>query len=365
MSVQTQHNNIDRSPASRPLRVLVVTGIYPTEQRPAAGTFIKQQVDSLIAEGLDVEVLHPRLGPMPLRYAEAAAQVFRKTLTGRFDVVHGHYSFWSLIARLQWTSPVVASFLGDDLLGTVSADHKSHTSKTRFFTTLSRQLCYWVDAVIVKSEQMKKAAGGPQQKISVIPNGINFAQFKPIPRAEARATLGWEQDRSYVVFCNNPNIPVKNFPLAQAAMEQLRARGIEAELMVANGIPHDRVMLYMNASNALLLTSVAEGSPNVVKEAMACNVPVVSTAVGDVSEVIGRTAGCSVCPHDPEALAAGLEKALLHTERTTGREDIQYLDSALIAKKVIAVYQKAIGKQVGEEGAVSSSTKEKVYAQES
>ena len=185
--------------------------------------------------------------------------------------------------------------------------------------------------------------------------------------------LGWDQNRYYVVFCNNPTIPVKNFPLAQAALERLRARGIEAELMVANSIPHDQVMLYMNASNALLLTSVAEGSPNVVKEAMACNVPVVSTNVGDVAEVIGRTEGCSVCPHDPEALAVGLEKALLHTERTSGREDIQYLDSALIAQKVIAVYQKVIRRQMGVRGDTEGagkeadihSTKEKVYAQES
>src|SRR5947209_15669576 len=94
-----------------------------------------------------------------------------------------------------------------------------------------------------------------------------------------------------------------------------------AELKVASGLPQTAVVQYINASNALILPSVAEGSPNVVREAMACNVPVVATNVGDVAVVVAHTEGCSVCPHDADALADGLEKALLHTERTTGRAD--------------------------------------------
>src|SRR5579864_707172 len=93
----------------KPLRVLMVTGMYPTKQRPHACTFIKTQVDSLVAAGLEVEVLHPKPGPMPFRYASATVQVFLKTLTGRFDIVNGHYGLWCLVARLQWSTPVVAS----------------------------------------------------------------------------------------------------------------------------------------------------------------------------------------------------------------------------------------------------------------
>src|SRR6266581_6886581 len=110
------------------LRVLMVTGIYPTEQFPHSGTFIKSQVDSLRAAGLEVEVIHPKPGPVALRYARAASQVFLKTLTGHFDVVHGHYGTWCMVARMQWTTPVVASFLGTDLLGIVAADG-SHSNK--------------------------------------------------------------------------------------------------------------------------------------------------------------------------------------------------------------------------------------------
>src|SRR5205085_10774535 len=166
----------------------------------------------------------------------------------------------------------------------------------------------------------------------------------PLPRCEARAALGWKQDGYYVLFANDPGIVRKNFALAQAAVERLQARGICAELVVANGLPQTQVVQYINASNALILPSLIEGSPNIVKETMACNVPVVATNVGDVAEVIGSTKGCSVCDSNPEALAAGLEQALLLRGPTTGRRDIQHLDSVTVAQQVIAVYTQVIQK---------------------
>ena len=336
----------DASGKNKSYRVLMVTGIYPTAARPDKGTYIKSQVDSLIAAGMEVEVLHPKPGPVPLRYAGAFAQVFLKTLTGRFDVVHGHYGLWCLTARMQWTTPVVASFLGSDLLGVVTPDG-GYSRFGELVARISRWLCRRVDAVIVKSEEMKKAAPGGDT-VFVIPNGVDFELFRPIPRAQARAALGWDQDRRYILFGNDPRRTVKNFPLARATVEQLHARGVYAELVVASGLPHEKVAQYINASNALILTSFTEGSPNVVKEAMACNVPVVSTDVGDVSQIVGRTSGCAVCPHDPEALATALEQAFRHTEPTTGRNDIQHLDRSVVAGQIIAVYEKITNKKEGQ-----------------
>ncbi len=328
--------------AEKPFRVLMVTGVYPTEQRPHSGTFIKSQVDSLIAAGLEVELLYPKPGPTPIRYLAATLQVFLKTLTSGFDIIHGHYGLWCLAARMQWTTPVVASFMGDDLLGTVTADG-SYSKKGSVVAGISRYLCRRVDAVIVKSVGMKKASS--EGNVFIIPNGVDFELFHHIPRAQARAALGWDHDRYYVLFGNDPKIPVKNFPLAQAAIECLHNRGISAELVVATGLPQTKLVQYINASNALILSSIAEGSPNVVKETMACNVPVVSTDVGDVSEVIGRTKGCSVCPHDPAALATALEQALRHTGPTTGRADIMHLERSVVAKQVRAVYEQVTSKK--------------------
>jgi teichuronic acid biosynthesis glycosyltransferase TuaC len=329
---------------SKPIRVLMVTGVYPTERLPHLGTFIKSQVDSLIAAGLEIEVIHPKPGPVLLRYAVAAVQLFRKTFSGRFEVVHGHYGQWALIARMQWTTPTVISFLGTDLLGWTTPEDRS-SKKEALITSISRWLCHRVDAVIVKSEGMQKATQTTStDNIFVIPNGVDFELFRPIRRTEARAALGWDQDRYYILFGNDPKKPVKDFPLAQAAIERLHSGGVTTELVVAYGLPQTKLVQYINASNVLILSSVSEGSPNIVKEAMACNVPVVSTNVGDVREVIGRTRGCSVCPRDPVALAAALEKALRHVEPTTGRTDISHLDRSAVAKQVIAVYEKVIGR---------------------
>jgi teichuronic acid biosynthesis glycosyltransferase TuaC len=322
-----------------PLRVLMVTGIYPTKQLPYKGTFIKSQVDSLIAADLEVEVIHPKPGPVPLRYAKATMQVFLKTLTGRYDIVHGHYGLWCLAARLQCTTPVVASYLGADLLGEPTASG-SFSKKGTFVVQISRWLCDVVDAVVVKSEEMKRAT--LRDEVFVIPNGVDFELFRPIARAEARAALGWDQDRYYVLFGNDPSRIEKNFPLAQAAVERLHARGITGELVVASGLPQTQVVQYINASNALILSSIHEGSPNIVKETMACNVPVVSTDVGDVAQVIGRTKGCKVCPADPDALATALEEAFLPRGPTTGRADIEHLECSVVAKQVIAVYEHAM-----------------------
>ncbi len=329
--------------ARKPYRVLIVTGIYPREGHPHSGTFIKTIVDALVAAGHDVEIIHPRPGPVAIRYASAAIQVFLKTLKGHFDVVDGHYGLWCLAARLQWTTPVIANYHGDDLFGKILADGRWR-KRDELVIHVSRWLCHVVDAVIVKSEQMKRETSGGN--VHVVPSCVDFELFHPIPRTEARTALGWDQDRYYVLFGNDPKRAVKNFPLAQAAIESLRKRGISAELVVANGLPQTKLVQYINASNAFILTSMYEGSPSGIKEAMACNVPIVATDVGDVSQVIGRTKGCKVCPGDPDALAAALEEAFLLTEPTTGRTDIAYLENSIVAQQVIAVYEQAISRKV-------------------
>src|SRR5579863_669866 len=324
---------------TKPLRILMVTGIYPTSHKPHSGTFIRSQVASLIDAGLEVEIIHPKPGPVPYRYASAAVQVFRKTLNGRFDIVHGHYGLWCLACCLQWKTPVVASFLGSDLLGN-ETEYCDNDKKTNLVIHISRWLCQQVDAVIVKSEGMKQATHS--NETFIIPNGVDFSFFHPISRAEARAALGWHKSRYYVLFGNDPQIPRKNFALAQAAIAHLQAKGLDVALVVATGLPQTQVVQYINASNALVLPSLIEGSPNIVKETMACNIPVVATDVGDVQQVIGHTDGCAICPPDPTAFAIALERAILRAEPTTGRKDIAHLDRTIVAQQVIAVYEEAI-----------------------
>jgi glycosyltransferase involved in cell wall biosynthesis len=331
-------------------RILMVTGIYPTARKPYSGTFIVPLVEALRAEGHHVDILCPGALPAPLRYIWAALLVFVKTLGGRYDIVHGHYGLWCLAARLQWRAAVVSAFLGDDLLGTITPCG-TYSRKSLLVVWISRWLCRVSDAATVKSEQMKQAARC--ERVVVIPDGIDFARFYPLPRDEVRVELGWEKQHYYVLFANNPAIPVKNVALARSALHLLETRGMNAELVCIYGQAQEQVMLFMNASNALILPSLAEGAPNVVKEAMACNVPVVATDVGDVAQVIGKTAGCSVCAHCPEELAAGLEKALLFIGPTTGRKDIAHLASSMIVKDVLCLYRQALAVSRGRKRGVA------------
>ncbi|HEX7736123.1 MAG TPA: glycosyltransferase [Ktedonobacteraceae bacterium] len=320
-------------------RVLMVTGIYPTERRPHAGTFIRPVVEALREQGHTVDLLHPGPAPAPLRYLWAALLVFLKTLGGRYDIVHGHYGLWCLAARLQWRAAVVSAFLGDDLLGTITSNG-NYSKKSLLVVRISRWLCRVSDAATVKSEQMRQAADCAS--VVVIPDGIDFTHFYPLPRDQMRALLGWDQNTYYVLFANNPAIPVKNVALARSALQQLAIRGINAELIVMYGQPQEQVMRAMNASNVLILTSLAEGAPNVVKEAMACNIPVVATNVGDVAQVLGQTAGCFVCSHNPGELVEALEDALRYTEPTTGRRDSAHLASTVVVERVLELYCQAL-----------------------
>ena len=322
--------------SQRPYRVLFVTGVYPSAEHPHSGTFIKSQAQSLIHAGHTVDILCPNpLWPMPVRYLCAAVLVFWKSLRGRYDIIHAHFGLWCLAARCQWTTPVVASFLGGDLLGEPLASGM-WGQQARLVVWASRRLCHLVEAVIVKSEGMREAAGF--DSAFVVPNGVNFALFYPIPRQRARAQLGWHPDRCYILFGNRTSLTTKRFSLAQDAVRCLQQRGVDVELVVASGLPQEQVVLYLNAANALILSSINEGSPNIVKEAMACNVPVVSTDVGDVSQVVGRTDGCAVCASTPEALADGLQRAIAHPEPTTGRADIAYLENSHIVPRILSIY---------------------------
>ncbi|HEY0755334.1 MAG TPA: glycosyltransferase [Ktedonobacteraceae bacterium] len=320
-------------------RVLMVTGIYPTERKPHAGTFIRPIVEALRGQGHTVDILHPGPAPAPLRYLWATLLVFLKTLGGRYDLVHGHYGLWCLVARLQWRAAVVSAFLGDDLLGTLTPGG-IYSRKSLLVAHISRWLCRVSDAATVKSEQMKQA--GNWAEAAVIPDGVDLTRFYPCPREQARRALGWDQEKYYVLFPNNPAIPVKNITLARATLQLLASRGIDAELVMLHGQPQETVMLAMNASNAVILTSLAEGAPNVVKEAMVCNVPVIATHVGDVAQVIGQTTGCCVCTHDPREMAEALERALRHAGPTTGRADCAHLASTVLVGHILELYRQAL-----------------------
>jgi glycosyltransferase involved in cell wall biosynthesis len=122
-------------------------------------------------------------------------------------------------------------------------------------------------------------------------------------------------------------------------MELVQADHPEVKLVRVSGEPHSVIPYYMNACDVLVLTSGYEGSPMVIKEAMACNLPIVSTDVGDVAQVIEGTEGCFLCEPTPQGVADKLMTVLSWGKRTNGRQRIGHLDSKTVARQVADVYK--------------------------
>jgi len=304
------------------MRVLVVTNMYPTETMPAFGVFVYEQVQSLRRRGAQVDVLFINGKESTWNYLRGFAQVRRQVRAARYDIVHAHYVFSGVMARAQFRRPLVVSFHGaGEMFGWVG--------------WLCRALAPWVDAFTVTSAEHEAELGA--KGAHIIPCGIDTELFQPMPRAEARQRLGLPLDKKLILFAADLR-PEKRVDVARAAVALLQRETPEVELLVVTGRPHSDIPLFMNACDALVLTSDAEGSPQVVKEAMACNLPIVSVEVGDVAEVIGGTEGCFLCQRTPEDVAAKLRLALERGRRTNGREAVLHLSLDRIADRILGIY---------------------------
>src|SRR6266540_2413763 len=233
--------------------------------------------------------------------------------------------------------PLVVTCRGFDLHGMILDRSGRQTLAGRLLPWLSRVIAGRADAVILVSEHMKRLLD-PSTPVHVIPSGLDFDLFRIIPRDEARRHLGLPADKRLVLFAGDPQSPRKRGALAREAVELLSG-SLAAELVVAWAVPHTDMPFFMNACDAMVFTSRQEGSPNVVKEALACNLPVVSVPVGDVPLRITGVAGCELCADDrPETIAAALERVLRRGGRSTGRVAVQELDERLLTQRVIEIY---------------------------
>lgn len=320
---------------------------FPTPERPYYGTWLDDAARALRDEGLDIDVFNVRGYEGKSEYVKAGLRAV--ALNGRrpYDIVHAHYGLMGLVGRLQVRSPFVITFTGGDIQPNPdTTGHRPLANRLKAATYLKNAPL--ADATITKSEAM--AALLPpavRGRNRVIPDGVDLSRFGTVDREEARGRLGWPVDEPTVIFVADPARPVKNFPLAQTAVERLARRRPEVRLRVAATVPHAEMPLWMSAADVLLLTSYSEGAPNVVKEAMASALPVVSTPVGDVPELLAGLPGCAVCPYDADALAAGLEGALDHGPTPAARELAARFDVRTTTAQVVEVYEAVLARRNG------------------
>jgi glycosyltransferase involved in cell wall biosynthesis len=327
----------------RPLRVLAVTNMYPTPERPTFGIFVARQMESVEKLGHSVEIEFIRGHHSIKPYLHGVGRVRARVRNGSFDIVHAHYGLTGFVASFQ-PLPLVVSFCGDDLLGTPDG-RGGFTAKSRVGVHLSRIAARRAQGIICKSEGLRQALlrARDRERALVIPNGVDTLRFSPGDRAEARSRLGLDPQEKLILFPHDPGQATrKRFDLARGATELLQMTDAGVKLWEVNGISPDALPDCYRAADCLLLTSDHEGSPNVVKEALCCDLPVVSVDAGDVRHWMSLAPGCLLVDRDVASISHGLEQVLAGPRRVDGSKVRAALGSDVVAGEIVRLYEQVL-----------------------
>lgn len=321
------------------LKVLFITTEWPTKEHPGHVPFLVQYAEALRKQGVEVEVFHFYGRANPLNYLQAWFEVRKQPQWSEAELIHAHWgqsAFITLFSR----KPLVITFHGSDLQGIVSR-HGKYNLKGKLLVTFNRWVARKAEVCIAVSERLRQLLPERCQTVEVIPMGIDLDLFEPMDTLSCRQALGLDPRKRYLLFVSDPKRPEKRFTLAQQAVAAANLQN--AELLVVCDQPYEKIPLYLNAGDLLLLTSSHEGSSVILKEALACNLPVVAVDVGDVREKLGNVAGCVVCENDdPQTIAQAIHHVLAYDKPINGRDSVLDLSWELIAQRTIAVYNQAL-----------------------
>ncbi len=275
----------------QPRTLLVVTNLYPGGLVPGRGVFVERQVESLRRAGHDVDVVAIDGARGRFEYVRGVKRMRAALRRRRYDLVHAHYGFTGIVARLQRAAPLVVSFAGSDLM-------------LSWQRPLSRFAAREADFCVVKSAALRDVVRVGH--CVVIPSGTDLERFQPVDPVAARRELGWNEEDVIALFPWDPSRPEKDFALAQAAVDAANAElaGLPARVRMVtfHGRPEAEYGLALNAADLCLLTSRYEGSPNAVREALAVGLPVVAVDAGDASAVIAGIDLCASVPRQPASI---------------------------------------------------------------
>jgi len=314
------------------VRVLVVTNFEPDDGAPQRGRWVRDQVDEVRRRGIDVDVFS--FPPGRGEYIPATRRLRSLLRRERFDLVHAHYGLAGWCARLAGARPLIVTFHGTDV-------------RHGIVGPLSRRLAWRIDLVAAVSRALFEEEDGrpglpPVPGSAVLPCGPDLSRFKPMPRAEARASLDLDPDGSYLFFPANPSRPEKRH---DRAAEVAAACG--AELLSGGSIEPERMPLWLNAANAVLVTSDYEGFGMAAIEALACKVPVLATPVGVAPYALDGVEGCLCAPFDVAVWSAAARPHLDSPDpRVDGATRAASLSAARMAERAIEAYRDVAGSPV-------------------
>jgi teichuronic acid biosynthesis glycosyltransferase TuaC len=264
---------------------------------------------------------------------------------GGYDLIHAHYTFSGWVALLASPGkPLVVSYMGSDTYGSVDRNGRTRLKSIPIILQ-GALLSLLIDGAIVKSANLKRFVLR-KQRVEIIPNGVDFETFRTMESTEARRRLGLNPDRDYVLFAGNPKDPRKNHTLAKEAVDKCQTDPPPA-LLTPYPIPHDQMPLWLNAATVLIQTSWLEGSPNVIKEALACNTPILATPAGDTADLLEGVQSSYICQWDAVELAQQLAVILRDGSRSNGRILRPNLNDRVIAQRIVKLYQETIKRKRG------------------
>jgi glycosyltransferase involved in cell wall biosynthesis len=309
----------------RPVRVLVVTNFEPDASAPQRGRWVRDQIDEVRRLGVSVEVFS--FPPGKSHYIPATRRLRGLLRRERFDLIHAHYGLAGWCARLAGARPLLVSFHGTDV-------------RHWLVGPMSRRLAWRVDLVAAVSRALFAAEDGrpglpPVPGSAVLPCGPDLGRFHPIPREQARDRLGLDPGGRYLLFPANPTRPEKRHERAVSL-----AASCEAELLTGGSIDPDEMPLWVNAANAVVVTSEYEGFGLACLEALACDVPVLSTPVGISSFALAGLPGTLCAPFDLETWSAAARPLLDAPDpRVAGADRAAPLSAQRMAERTIEAYR--------------------------
>jgi len=303
-------------------------------RRNKISPFRLEQGESLKKLGIEIDYFNIK-GQGFLGYLRNLPTLRKKIKEKSYDLIHAHYGLSGLLSVLQRRVPIVITFHGSDIWN----------FKIRPLCILASYLSVW--NIFISKALKSKAKGLRKKSSSIIPCGVDLKKFLPMDKKKAREQLGMKEEKKYVLFSSSFSNKIKNYTLAKEAMKYIP----HAKLVELKRYNKKEVNLLMNACDLLLVTSFHESGPLVVKEAMACGCPIVSTDVGDVKWVTGDTHVCYITSFDPEEIASKIKLALEFSKKhgqTEGRQRIIELglDLETIATRIIRVHESVLEKSV-------------------
>ncbi len=315
----------------------------------AVSPVVGNQAEALISEGVELE-WYLLKGKGIKGYLKNVKPLRKYLKEHKFDAIHAHYSLSAFVASLAGAKPLVVSLMGSDVKA---------AGWYKFIIRLFATFGGW-KSIIVKSNDMYRSLG--IKRAIIIPNGVNMERFKPMDKEECQKRLGWQITNDklsmtndkfvHILFPANAERPEKDYALAQAAIQitndKLQTTNDKSQITNTRVIlhafvntPNEETPYWYNAADVVLMTSKWEGSPNAIKEAMACSRPIVATNVGDISERTSGVEGCFVAQsREPQELALLIDKALeFNVSKGYERIIADNLDRHVINQKLISIYQ--------------------------